>query len=433
MIVSAADQEIAVNMNEERFQKTVLSNGIRVISEYIDSVYSVALGIWAIAGSQDETRETNGIAHLLEHIAFKGTKTRSAFQIANEIESLGGSLNAFTGKNVTCFYTRLMSEYLSTGVEVLSDLVLNPLFDNAELEREKGVIIEEIREIEDTPSDIIHDYFAEQLFPDHPVGRSIQGSIENIQSFTSDQLVDFIKSNYTSDRLLVAASGRVHHHELVELTEKYLSGLQRGNNSRSLPEITPIKELKKVYRRQISQSHLIIGRRVFPQGNPRRYHLALLNVILSGGMSSRLFHNIRERYGFVYAIYSFSDLYLNDGLFGVYAGVDTSQLDTIRNMIYDELNKLVINPISPEELKKVKQQFEGGLVISLEGMQSRMNRLAKMEIYENRIMTIKELLEIIDHVSIEDITDLARYLVDINQFIETVIIPENTNTRKSRR
>ncbi|MBU4445540.1 insulinase family protein, partial [bacterium] len=234
-----------------------MSNGIRVISEYIDSVYSIALGIWAIAGSQDETLETNGIAHLLEHIAFKGTRTRTAFQIANEIESLGGSLNAFTGKNVTCFYARLMSEYLSTGVEVLSDLVLNPLFDNAELEREKGVIIEEIREIEDTPSDIIHDYFSEQLFPDHPIGRSIQGSIANIQSFTSNQLIDFIKSNYTSDRLLVAASGRVYHNELVELTEKYLSGLQRGNNSRVLPEITPIKELKKVYRRQISQSHLI--------------------------------------------------------------------------------------------------------------------------------------------------------------------------------
>ncbi|HCK98822.1 MAG TPA: hypothetical protein DHW42_01765 [Candidatus Marinimicrobia bacterium] len=428
MIVSVAAQETAVNMNEEQFQKTVLSNGIRVISEYIDSVYSVALGIWTIAGSQDETRETNGIAHLLEHMAFKGTKTRSAFQIANEIESLGGSINAFTGKNVTCYYARLMSEHLSTGVDVLSDLVLNPKFDKAELEREKGVIIEEIREIEDTPSDIIHDYFTEQLFPDHPIGWSIQGTVENIQSFTTAQLTDFIKNNYTSDRLLVVATGRVHHDELVRLAEKYFSGLKRGSNSRQLPQITKIVDKKKTYQKPISQSHIVIGRRVFPQSDPRRYPLALLNVILSGGMSSRLFHNIRERYGFVYSIYSFSDLFLNNGLFGIYAGVDSSKLDIIRSMLYDELKKIVREPIPDEELKKVKQQFEGGLVISLEGMQSRNNRLAKMEIYENRIMTIKELLNIIDRISVKDITDLASYLIDGDQFIETIIIPEIEKT-----
>lgn len=415
-------------MNEERFQKTVLSNGIRVISEYIDSVYSVALGIWTIAGSQDEARETNGIAHLLEHMAFKGTKTRSAFQIANEIESLGGFINAFTGKNVTCYYARLMSEHLSTGVDVLSDLVLNPQFDEAELEREKGVIIEEIREIEDTPSDIIHDYFTEQLFPDHPIGWSIQGTVENIQSFTTGQLTDFIKNNYTSDRLLVVATGRVQHDELVRLTEKYFSGLQKGSNSRQLPQITKIVDKKKTYQKPISQSHIVIGRRVFPQSDPRRYTLALLNVILSGGMSSRLFHNIRERFGFVYSIYSFSDLFLNNGLFGIYAGVDNSKLDIIRSMMYDELKKIVREPIPDEELKKVKQQFEGGLVISLEGMQSRNNRLAKMEIYENRIMTIKELLNIIDRISVKDITDLASYLVDGDQFIETIIIPEIEKT-----
>ena len=201
-------------MIEERFQKTVLSNGIRVISEYIDSVFSVSLGIWAIAGSQDETLETNGIAHLLEHMAFKGTKSRSAFQIAHEIESLGGSLNAFTSKNITCFYVRLMAEYLAKGVDVLSDLIINPVFDKTELEREKGVIIEEIREIEDTPSDVIHDYFIAQLFPDHPIGRPIQGTIDNIRSFGTEQLFEFIRNHYTADRLLLVASGRVEHRGL---------------------------------------------------------------------------------------------------------------------------------------------------------------------------------------------------------------------------
>lgn len=415
-------------MNEERFQKTVLSNGIRVISEYIDSVYSVALGIWAIAGSQDESKETNGIAHLLEHMAFKGTTNRSAYQIAHEIEALGGALNAFTGKNMTCYYARLMGEHLATGVDVLADLIKNPLFNDDDLEREKGVIIEEIREIEDTPSDIIHDFFTEQLFPDHPIGRSIQGSVENIRSFTVDQLTDFINRHYTADRLLVVASGRVNHHELVELVIKYLSDISAGDGVPALTDVTDIREKSQKIFRPISQSHLVLGRRVFPQGDPRRYHLALLNVILSGGMSSRLFHNIREQYGFVYAIYSFYDLYLNNGLFGVYAGVETDQLDTIRDMIYSELNKLKQDGITADELRKVKQQFKGGLVISLEGMQARMNRLAKMEIYEKRIMTIQELLDIIEKITVDEIINLADYLVQPEKFIETVIVPD---TKKS--
>lgn len=411
-------------MNEENFQKTQLSNGIRVISENIDSVYSVALGIWAIAGSQDETKETNGIAHLLEHMAFKGTTHRNAFQIAHEIESLGGALNAFTGKNVTCYYARLMGEHLATGVDVLADLIKNPDFKEAELEREKGVIIEEIREIEDTPSDIIFDYFTEQLFPNHPIGRSIQGSIENIRSLTIDHLIDFIRCHYTADRLVVVASGRVNHQELVGLVERKMGDIPCGNGIPKLDEVSDIVQRSQKITRKISQSHLVIGRRVFPQSDDRKYPLALLNVILSGGMSSRLFHNIREQYGFVYAIYSFYDLYLNNGLFGIYAGIDTGQQAVIRDMIYAELNKLSRDGITSEELDKVKQQFEGGLVISLENMQSRMNRLAKMEIFENRLMTIREFLDIIDKIDIDDIHHLASYLAEADHYIETMIVPE---------
>ncbi|MCD6204418.1 MAG: insulinase family protein [Candidatus Marinimicrobia bacterium] len=411
-------------MNEENFQKTQLSNGIRVISENIDSVYSVALGIWAIAGSQDETKETNGIAHLLEHMAFKGTTHRNAFQIAHEIESLGGALNAFTGKNVTCYYARLMGEHLATGVDVLADLIKNPDFKEAELEREKGVIIEEIREIEDTPSDIIFDYFTEQLFPNHPIGRSIQGSIENIRSLTIDHLIDFIRCHYTADRLVVVASGRVNHQELVGLVEQKMGDIPCGNGIPKLDEVSDIVQRSQKITRKISQSHLVIGRRVFPQSDDRKYPLALLNVILSGGMSSRLFHNIREQYGFVYAIYSFYDLYLNNGLFGIYAGIDTGQQAVIRDMIYAELNKLSRDGITSEELDKVKQQFEGGLVISLENMQSRMNRLAKMEIFENRLMTIREFLDIIDKIDIDDIHHLASYLAEADHYIETMIVPE---------
>lgn len=420
------------DMDDEQFHQTRLSNGIRVISEYIDSVYSVALGIWVITGSQDETRETNGIAHLLEHMAFKGTINRSAYQIATEIESIGGAINAFTGKNVTCYFARFMSAHLRIGVDVLADLIKNPVFDKDDLEREKGVIIEEIREIEDSPGEIIHDYFTEQLFPDHPIGWSIQGSIENIRALTVEQLFEFIHKHYTSDRLVVAASGRVDHQELVDLVNEYLGDLPGGNGQSDQTPLRPVAERTRRIHRPISQSHLILGRRVFPQSDSRRYPLALLNVILSGGMSSRLYQNIREQFGFVYAIYSFYDLYLNNGLFGVYAGVDTDQLNTIRDMIYTELNKLARTGVDEAELRKVKQQFEGGLVISLEGMQARMNRLAKMEIFENRLMTIQELLDIINKITVDNLMELAIYLAEPDQYIETVIVPETLKRSEKR-
>lgn len=408
------------------FQKTVLSNGIRVISEYVNTVYSVSLGFWMIAGSQNETKETNGLAHLLEHMAFKGTKSRSAFQIAHEIESLGGILNAFTSKVITCYYVRLMSENLDSGVDVLSDLILNPVFDVSELKKEKGVIIEEIKEIEDTPSDIIHDYFAEQLFPDHPVGRPVQGTIENIRLFTTAHLTDFIKNYYTADHLVIAASGRVDHQQLVEYVNRCLNSLPAGNCRPAIQILQPLKEMRKIYPKPISQAHIVLGKRIFSQSDPRRYSLSLLNVILSGGMTSRLFHNIREKYGFVYEIYSFSELFLNEGFFGVYAGVDLNQLENVRLMIYQELERLAQESVQEDELKKVKQQSKSGLVLSMEGMQSRMNHIARTEIYEKRAMGIDEILNIIDGISAEDIKRVAEYLYnDRKDFIETIIVPKN--------
>jgi len=409
----------------EKIQKTTLPNGIRVVSEYVDFVHSAALGFWIVAGSQNETKETNGIAHLLEHMAFKGTTNRTAFQIAHSIESLGGILNAFTSKDLTCYYTRLMAEYIDTGVDVLSDLILNSLFKNEDLNREKGVIIEEIKEIEDTPGDVIHDYFAQELYPDHPLGRPIQGTVENVKLIGVNQLKDFVKTYYTADRLVVVASGKVEHEHLVELTNKYMSDIHAGNCKIAVPGVLPIREYRKVYSKPIGQSHIMLGRRIFPQSDCRRYHLALLNVILSGGMSSRLFHNIREKYGFVYAIYSFADFYSNEGLFGFYAGVDSNRMEKVKFKIYKELEKLATDPVPEEELKKVKQQFKGGLVLSLENMLARMSRLAKIEIFEEKLLTIDELLKIIESISSKDLQNLASYLYDKDVFIETIIKPQD--------
>ena len=410
-------------MPAEQFYKTTLTNGIRILSEKVDSVHSVALGLWVLAGSNHETLETNGIAHMVEHMMFKGTRRRSAFRIANEIESLGGIINAFTSKNVTCYYLRLMSEHIGKGIDVLSDLMLNPLFKAEELQREKGVITEEIREIEDTPSDIIHDYFTQDIFPDHPLGWSVQGTVESINGLTADQLFGFVKEHYTADRILVAAAGMVEHDQLVDLVQKALGDRHGGNGEAELPQVGPVKKFQNVYPKPITQSHLVIGRRIFPQSDSRRYVLAMLNVILSGGMSSRLFHNIREKYGFVYAIYTFSDLYLTEGVFGVYAGMDPRKLDRVRELVFKELASLAEKTISKSELAKIREQFKGGMVLSLEGTQARMSRLAKMEIFEHNLMTIEQILQIVEAITVADIQDLAQYIYDRDMFVETVVQP----------
>jgi predicted Zn-dependent peptidase len=269
-------------MTGEHIQRTVLPNGIRVLSEYVDSVYSVSLGFWVLAGSQDEEATENGIAHLLEHMVFKGTRKRSAFAIAHEIESLGGNINAFTSRNVTCYHVQLLHENLAKGIDVLSDLVMHGRFDHNEMEKEKGVIIEEIREIEDTPHDLIHDLFSLQIFPDQAIGRPIQGTVESVSAIQVADLKRFLKQHYTTGRLVISAAGRVNHDQLVRLVEKYCAEMEIGSvNPEKAPNDVAVAR-RKVYTKAINQTHVVLGRRIFGQSDPRRYQLGLLNMIMSG-------------------------------------------------------------------------------------------------------------------------------------------------------
>lgn len=410
-------------MVAENIKRTILPNGIRILSEYVDSVYSVSLGFWVLAGSQDEEADQNGIAHLLEHMVFKGTKKRSAFSLAHEIESLGGIINAFTSRNVTCYHVQLLHENLAKGVDVLADLILHGRFDRNELEKEKGVIIEEIREIEDTPHDLIHDLFSQQIFPEQTIGRPIQGTVESVSGIQVADLKHFIDRHYTTGRLVIAAAGRVEHEQLVRLVAKHCDEMQEGNDRHEKAAGETVPESPKIYYKDIKQTHVILGRRIFGQGDARRFQLGLLNIILSGGMTSRLFHNIREKYGYVYEVYSFSDLFLKEGLFGIYAGVEKNRLRTIVDKIYSEMSALNRKSIPARELKKAKQQSKGGLVLAMENMNARMSNLAKMEIYEKRIFTVAELLEIIDMITTDELQELARYLFDPDVYVETIIQP----------
>ena len=410
-------------MSYNNYKQTQLSNGLTIVSESVDTVYSVALGFCILAGSNDETSQTNGIAHLIEHMGFKGTKKRSAFEIANEIESIGGKINAFTKRNYTCFYTRLMSEHLGKGVEVISDIIKNSAIDPDELEKEKTVIHEEIKDREDKPRAAIHDYFIEQLFPDHPYGRPIQGTLDSVKNIDREEILDFINNYYRSKNIVVAASGRIEHEKLVQEVRKYFEVESKEQVNKKEKDLTKINNYQEIHRRDIQQAHIILGRRIFPRKDKRRFQLSLINMILSGGLTSRLFQNIREKYGFVYSSYSFFELYKNTGIFGIYVGTDKNRIDETRELLKTELRKIAEGNITKEELNQKKQQYKGSAMLSLESMSGRMRRLAKMAIMDKELLTIDGLLEKISSIKIDDIVNLADYILDETQIIETVIRP----------
>ncbi|MBN2281911.1 MAG: insulinase family protein [Candidatus Marinimicrobia bacterium] len=412
-------------MNKENFQKTILKNGVTVISENIDTVHSVSLGYWLLVGSINETEKYNGMAHMLEHMVFKRTQKRDSFDVANDIESLGGILNAFTSKSVTCYYVRLMNEDLETGVDVLSDIVINWQYHREDFKKEKTVIFEEIKSVEDNPSDLIFDLHHLQLFPNHSLGRPIQGTWDSVQKFSKKDVVSFYKNNYTTKNLLVTAAGRVNHAELVKLVEKYTADMPTEGLSFKIKPIIDIQVKEKEYKRDIQQSHMLLGRRIFAKNDPRRHAISLLNILLSGGLSSRFFNNIRERYGFIYSIYSMTEFYLNEGDFSIYVATDKNKIDFTRKLIYKEMRDIADKRIDEKELLKVKQQFKGSAMLHLESMQSRMSRIAKMEIFEKELQTIDQLLEIINGISASDIQDVATYLYDEQQFVESRIVPAN--------
>lgn len=410
--------------NLKFINKTVLPNGITVLSEHVDFVRSAAVGVWVEAGSRDETPENNGIAHFMEHMVFKGTKNRTPFEIANTVESLGGNINAFTGKELTCFFARVLDEHLPQAIDVLSDILLNPLFLSEDVEREKSVVLEELSDVQDTPSEWIHELFISQLYPDHPLGYNILGTRESISNFTDLMIREFTSEYYLPERIVIAVAGHIDHDHLVDLVNKSLGQFDPANsNPRELSLPAETSSGREEYTNGQQQSHLVIGTRTFSFNDDRRYALLVLNTILSGGMSSRLFQNIREKYGSVYSIYSFMDFYTDDGLFGVYVGTERSQLDFMEEKVREELAQLMDMHVSADELEKVKSQVKGSLVLSLENMFHRMNRLAKQDIYYNRFQSIDDFLAKVEAVKTADIQKVARDLFQEDNLVTSILKP----------
>lgn len=417
----------ASTMPQLPYKKTVLPSGIRVITEEIPHVRSVSIGAWIDVGSRDEDEQTNGISHFLEHMVFKGTKRYKIQGIARSLESVGGYLNAFTTKEHTCYYARILDEHLTKAVDVLSELVQHPAFPSHELEKEKQVVIEEIKNIEDDPDDLVHDYFDRVLYRNHPLSYPIIGTEQNISSLNQDALFRHLDRYYTPERTVVAAAGRLTHETLVNLVEKFFSApAKRGGERPKATSPKPLCGKTEVFEKPIMQAHICLGTLGYSVKNRQRYHLLVLNTLLGDGMSSRLFQNIREKYGFAYSVYSFANTMSDTGNFGVYIGTDKNNIQRSIDLIFKELEKLARKPVSAAELRRAKAQVKGSMMLSLENTSSRMMRIGSGELFYGKITSFDDILKKIDAVTVEDVYTVTSTLLQPDRY-STVILKPNGN------
>ena len=404
--VSIEKGKNGVPAKSEWVRKTTLANGIQVITETIPHVHSIAVGIWIERGSRDEDSKINGISHFIEHMLFKGTKRRSAQQISKEIESVGGILNAFTSKEFSSFYAKVLAEHLPVALDLLFDLYLHSLFSVVELDRERQVIVQEINMVEDTPDEYIHDLFNQSYWPHHPLGFPILGNLNTISKLDRKKLREFFINKYLGTQPIFVAAGKLQHEKVVQAVQESLGKIRprpkrrRINPPRSHPHLV-------VKNKTLEQVHLLLGTEGLPAAHPHRYAWSVLNTILGGGMSSRLFQEIREKKGLAYSVYSFLSSFLDSGLLGIYVGTGENTVGTVLRIIWREMKKLADGSLKPKELNAAKEQLKGNLLLSLENTDTRMGRLAKSEIYFGRFISTEEFLEGIEKVSIDRVSALA--------------------------
>ncbi len=409
-------------MIDFNYQKTQLPNGLKIISEKMPGVSSIALGVWVQIGGRDENDTNNGLSHFVEHMLFKGTENRSTKEIAESLEYVGGSLDAFTTKEVTCYSAHFLDEHLPLAVDVLSDLLQNSIFDEKEIEKEKDVIQQEIYHYQDTPEEMVFDYFYSDIFEKHPLGYHIYGTLENVRNFRRDDIIEFVEQNYTSDRIIITASGNVNHHELVDLVQgTFVRNRHSGGRYFQPVKFGKFKNCKTDF--SCSQAHICIGTQGIPYHNPQRYPLLVIHTLLGGGMSSRLFQKIREEYGLAYSVFSFNDLFFDSGLFGVYVETDKEKINQSVELIEHEFSALVRDKISNDELRKIKQQLIGSFVLSLENTATRMSRLAKMEMYLNYINSFETVINNIKAITSEQIQETAEALFKEKRYYRTYLNP----------
>lgn len=391
------------------YQKTVLDNGIRIISEKIPS-RTVSAGIWVDVGARDEQPHNNGSAHFVEHMLFKGTPSRTAQDIAQELDTLGGMSNAFTSGEATSYYATVLDDQLDRLCKLLGDIFRNSLFDEEEVAREREVVLQEISMVEDTPDDRIHELFTGNLWGEHPLGYTVLGPREVVAATNATSLVEYMRREYTPERIVIAAAGNVRHEDFCNLWQKQLGNLVGANkvNRRQPPAV--LAPVRKLYKKNLEQAHLVLGTYGLSLVAPERYALYLLHVLLGGNMSSRLFQEVREKAGLAYSIYSYLSSFTDSGYLGMYLGVDPTVVNKAMVLVAREIKALRQNSISKELLGRAKDYAKAGIFLSAENMESRMTRIARNEMTFGRYVSFDEVVAGFDQVRCEDIGELAGLL-----------------------
>lgn len=398
-------------------RKVTLSNGVRVLLEELPHVHSASIGFWVDTGSRNESPEIEGASHFIEHMLFKGTATRSALEIARALEDTGGSLNAFTNKEQTCYYARVLEDQVELALEVLSDMLLNSLFDPDEVKRERKVILEEIKMYEDNPDEYASELFQSVFWPNHPMGRPIAGTRQSVRRLSREALLDYKERFYAADRLVVSIAGRIDGDRVVEQLERLLAPLPRKSAPHELT--APTASTRRVVKyRDTEQVQVLIGTDGVAVDHPDLYVHHMLDAILGGGMSARLFQQVREKRGLCYSISSYGAHHRLGGMFGIYAGTNARKVDDLLAVTFEELRR----PVTPEELDRAKRQTRGNLLLALEQPRTRANRMARNELFHGRFIPIEEILDRMEAVTVEQVSDLASRMTP-DRFSFTIVGP----------
>lgn len=408
---------------QQYFQKSCLQNGIRVLSEKMDGIRSVTIGVWILTGSRYDPVEYEGIAHFLEHMVFKGTKTRTAYDIACSLEAVGGHLNAFTEKEFTVFYAHVLEEHMELAIDLLSDIVLNSINKIEDIKNEKQIVIEEIQNLEDTPEDLIQDLFVHQVFQNHALGRSILGTRNSIERINRDSIESFKNKYYTAQNIIVSCAGNVEHKKLVQIVDTAFQNTSTAFSMLYEPVVVDCDSIPESFHMPVSQVHYCLGTTGVGFSDPRKHALICLNTLIGGGMSSRLFQNLREKNGLAYSVYSLLDFWSDTGLWGIYSGTSANLKEQLLSRIDDELTQIARGHVTHDELNLIKGQLTGNLILAAEDSTTVMDRLVRLEYYQKHYQDLQKVKEKIEKVTLDDIVQMAHELFEQQQY-RTIIEPD---------
>ncbi len=406
-----------------------LDCGIELVTEFIPYVQSVSIGIWVKAGAVNESSKIAGISHLIEHMLFKGTEKRTAKEIAEDVDKIGGQINAFTGKEATCYYVKTLSSNVEKACDILCDMFLNSKFDKKELEKEKKVIYEEMKMIEDSPEDLAHDIITELIFKGIPLANSIIGTKSSLKSITQNTIHKYIEDQYTADRIVISIAGNFDENTVKSFFQEKLSGIKKSNEPQVASEIQYAPGYK-VRTKDVEQSHICIGVPSIKISDDRYYVMSLLTNILGGSMSSRLFQNIREQKGLAYSVYAFSSSYINSGYFNIYAGVSHQNVEEALGAIGEELELLKDKGITKSELEIAKEQMKGTYTFSMENVNSRMFTNGKNILVLDRTYTLEEIIQSVDKVTLDEMAEISEMITDLSRYSGVLVSPEKVNLKK---